>query len=126
MPGGITGDSSARWFIDVDDARPGFTKINSHQGVGGRGLRHEGTFETGGGYFEISIEVPINTAARPTAQDDFASALLAAGTLAKTAASGTRVVIPVPIQDRQSGYQVPDANSQLPNNQYQITIDWPP
>jgi hypothetical protein len=125
MPGGITGDSSARWFMDVDDARPGFTKINSHQGVGGRGLRHEGIFETGGGYFEISIEIPKDTATRPTAQDDFANALLAAATLAKGAPSGTRVTIPVPIQDRQSGYPVPDANTPLPNDQYQITIDWP-
>jgi hypothetical protein len=126
MPGGITGDSSVKWFMDMSDARPGSTQINSHQGRNGRGLRHEGvedqTLEKA--YFEISIELPSDNPTKDKAKEEFIDELEKALVQARAAAPNSRakITFKVPIQDIQSGYNPPDNPR---DDQYQIWINWP-
>lgn len=61
MPGGgITGDASVKWFMEIDDARVGSTQINSQPGSWGRGLRQSGIEHKtkDDGDFKITIEIP--------------------------------------------------------------------
>ena len=121
MPGGgYTGDGSVKWFVEVDSARDGETKINPRPGFP-KGSKHEGIEHATqqGGDFEISIDVPMNITTRPNAQSEFVKGLRDAANRAETSSPGTRVSFKVPIQDTGSGYPA------QPSDYYQIKINWP-
>ena len=111
MPGGgITGDASVKWFIDMDDARIGSTRVDSLQGRAGRGLRHSGIeHETvPDGEFKISIEIP-NDRAR------FADELEEA--LRQTRATGQTIELNIAIRQRGT-------EAETEASPYQIRIEW--
>jgi hypothetical protein len=108
MSGGFTGDSSVRWFVNVDFARPGYTTLASN---GPTGLDHAGTEETKkNARFVIKIKYPKNPAARRKFCDQLRQA--AGNKKARTA------TFKIPIEDIKSGFDPPTDN--------QVVVDWQP
>jgi len=110
MPGGFTGNTSVNWYIDVDDARDGATKIYSKAGSLGRGMKHEGTEANNGANFVIRIKHP----QRPGERDAFIDQLQEQ--LDEARGGSRETTFTIAVEDEQHGYTPPPHD--------QIKIDW--
>jgi len=98
------------WYVDIDDARDGATKINSKPGSQGRGMRHEGTEANNGANFVIRINHPQRDNERAAFIERLQKQL-------DDARAGSRqTTLTIAVEDVQHGYTPPPTD--------QITIDW--
>ena len=114
MPGGgFTGDTSVKWYVEGDDNRV-ITVTHSRPGFDGKSLayRHEGVDETPqDSHFVITIHFPRD----PIAEKAFRKALNEA-----SLSSGPVAILTIPVEDHKCAVGV------LPDDNYQITVNWPP
>ena len=114
MPGGgITGDGSVKWFIDMYDAEKGLTRVDPREGSKGRGLHVEGLDNVNGPNFVITLKHPPKDSQE---RKDFIDQLEKQWRRAKDeGATQTILTIPIEHKDRRAEHQLAD---------YQITVTW--
>ena len=114
MPGGgITGDGSVKWFIDMYDAEKGFTRVDAQKGSRGRALHLEGLDKFNGPRFVITIKHPRGK--DRDEREDFIDQLEKQWRKAKAGAMETKLTIPIEYKGRGATYRL---------NDYQITVRW--
>lgn len=108
--GGITGNGSVRWFIDMDKAEEGSTRVDPRNKIG---LHLEGADKRNEREFVITIKLPRGE--HRDARKKYVEQLERQLEAAKGGAKETRLTIPVEGVRRRSKYTLYD---------YQITVTW--